>query len=385
MEHSTDEQNSELLSLSQLNHRIYDKLSRVMTGENILDELHAQLIHGIIGYISVQRVAFIKREENIFLIQAEEWSAGPVSADSPTRWDKSLNNWTEELISRMKNSAELIKLEHSAIRDLLGISADGFGVVYPKSILCLPVNHKEVNLGFLYLENYLTERAFEAEHLKLLQIIATQYALSLVLFEEAQKLIWQKSRELNQTRQSLYSAKLKLENLERLSAFDGLTGLYNRSSYERYLFKEWRRAIRETTPLSMILVDIDLFSHFNENYGFLVGDDCIAQIAAVINKTVKRPGDLAARYNGDRFCLILPNTDAKGAFFIAEQIRENVAGLAIQHAYSDIANHITVSAGVATVNPVPHDSLNDLTGQAEEALYMAKIAGRNRSCFNRKD
>jgi diguanylate cyclase (GGDEF)-like protein len=385
MEHSPDGPNSELVSISKLNHRIYEKLSRVMTGENILDELHVQLIHGIISYTGAHRAAFIKKEENIYLIQAEAWSDEAVNAASPERWDKFFNNWPERVISQTKNSATGIKLDQSAITELFGNLPDRIAIFFPKSILCLPVNHKEETLGFLYLENHLTETAFDAECLKLLQIVANQYALSLVFFEEAQKLIWQKSRELNQTRQLLYSSKLKLEKLERLSAFDGLTGLFNRGSFDRYLVREWRRAIRETTPLSMILVDIDLFSHFNENYGFIVGDDCIGQIAAIIDKAIKRPGDLASRYNGDRFSLILPNTNSKGAFFIAEQIREKVAGLAICHAYSDVADHITISAGVATVNPGPNGCLNELTVQAEEALYLAKITGRNRACFNCKD
>jgi diguanylate cyclase (GGDEF)-like protein len=382
-QYSADRGNPEFIS--QLNHRIYDKLSRVMTGENILAELHAQLIHGIIDYTGSQRTAFIKKEASIYVIQAEEWSNESKNGASTQHWDVHLPNWPEKVISKMDATHPVLNLNQDSIIELFGTHSKEVLILYPKSILCLPVTHKGQTLGFIYLENHLTENAFDTEHLKMLHIIATQYALSLVLFEEAQKLIWQKSKELNQTRQLLCSAKLKLEKLEQLSAFDGLTGLHNRGSFDRYLLKEWRRAIREATPLSMILVDIDMFSRFNENYGFLVGDDCITQIAAIIDKTIKRPGDMVSKYNGDRYGLVLPNTDAKGAFFIAEQIREKVAELAIEHKYSDIADHVTISSGVATANPAPKDSLHEFTGEVEEALYLAKIAGRNRTCFNSKD
>lgn len=169
------------------------------------------------------------------------------------------------------------------------------------------------------------------------------------------------------------------EELERLARQDFLTGLANRRTLDEFLETEWRRLTRERAPLSVILMDIDFFKGYNDQYGHGQGDECLQQVAAAIDATVKRPADLAARYGGEEFCVVLPGTDGPGALAVAEDIRLAVAGLAIPHAASKVAGHVTISLGVAAAVPSPEGHPLPLVKQADEALYRSKDEGRNRS------
>jgi diguanylate cyclase (GGDEF)-like protein len=186
------------------------------------------------------------------------------------------------------------------------------------------------------------------------------------------------------------SLSLKFENLElleevrmaneilrRASAIDGLTGLANRQSFEEFMDREWRRAIRDQRPLSLIMADIDHFKAFNDNYGHQGGDDCLKKVAAVIAEEAKRPADLAARYGGEEFMTVLPDTDLKGAIEIAERMRKNVEVLAVPHSYSSTAGVVTISVGVATLIPSRGMTSFEIIKLVDTALYSAKHAGRN--------
>ena len=183
------------------------------------------------------------------------------------------------------------------------------------------------------------------------------------------------SKEKELLYQQLQQANLELQSLAEL---DGLTQIANRRRLDGYLNQEWRRMMREKTPLSLIMCDIDFFKKYNDTYGHLAGDFCLQQVAKAINSAVKRPGDLAARYGGEEFAAILPNTDANGAMHVAEEIRLKVRDLQIVHAKSSISQHVTLSLGVATTVPCPDSSPVMLIAAADKALYQAKEAGRNR-------
>jgi diguanylate cyclase (GGDEF)-like protein/PAS domain S-box-containing protein len=165
--------------------------------------------------------------------------------------------------------------------------------------------------------------------------------------------------------------------LENLSATDGLTGISNRRRFDDFLDQEWRRAMRSRTPLSLILMDIDLFKGFNDNYGHLAGDDCLRQLANCLAGIIRRSIDLAARYGGEEFACILPDTDFDGAMWVANRIMQKINDINIPYEFSPIANHVTISIGVATLMPVPGQSLSELIQKADELLYMAKHEGRN--------
>jgi diguanylate cyclase (GGDEF)-like protein len=165
--------------------------------------------------------------------------------------------------------------------------------------------------------------------------------------------------------------------LENLSATDGLTGIANRRRLDECLAIEWRRARRNQTPLSLILLDIDLFKTFNDHYGHLAGDDCLRQLARTLSQCIRRPSDLLARYGGEEFACLMPDTDPEGALLVAQQMWTSFSNLNIPHAYSPVADRVTLSLGVATMIPLIGQPLFDLIRRADECLYSAKHNGRN--------
>jgi diguanylate cyclase (GGDEF)-like protein len=171
--------------------------------------------------------------------------------------------------------------------------------------------------------------------------------------------------------------KKQRDILENLSSIDGLTGIANRRRFDRFLDLEWRRATRTKTLLSLIMMDIDYFKKYNDNYGHFAGDDCLKKVADVLQNTIKRKTDLVARYGGEEFACVLPLVNQPDAISIAKRILKNITALTIPHAYSDIADHITMSLGAATVVPSIKTTHEELIETADQALYEAKAAGRN--------
>jgi diguanylate cyclase (GGDEF)-like protein len=165
--------------------------------------------------------------------------------------------------------------------------------------------------------------------------------------------------------------------LENLSSRDGLTGIYNRRRLDEVLEAEWRRARRSQSCLSLLLLDIDHFKAFNDHYGHLAGDDCLRQLAHAMVTGVQRSCDLVARYGGEEFACLLPDTDLHGAVQVANRISDRIASLNVPHAFSGVADHITVSVGVGTETPLVGQSFFDLIRRADEQLYIAKGLGRN--------
>jgi len=168
------------------------------------------------------------------------------------------------------------------------------------------------------------------------------------------------------------------EELERLSRQDGLTGLANRRFFDELLRREFLRAVRERSPLALVIGDTDCFKNYNDRHGHVQGDECLRRIAAQFGAVCRRPADLAARYGGEEFALVLPDTSLEAAANIAEALRRAVEGLAIRHAASTAGDHVTVSLGIASLVPRHGDTPEQLVESADRALYEAKQQGRNR-------
>lgn len=165
--------------------------------------------------------------------------------------------------------------------------------------------------------------------------------------------------------------------VENLASIDGLTGIANRRRFDEVLNKEWRRAVRDRTEISLVLLDVDHFKLYNDLYGHLSGDDCLRQIADSIDDVVNRASDLAARYGGEEFALILPNTNRSGASELCEDILASVRKRNIAH---DGNQHgmVTVSAGCVTCTAEDEAGYLIALQAADAALYRAKALGRNR-------
>jgi diguanylate cyclase (GGDEF)-like protein len=165
--------------------------------------------------------------------------------------------------------------------------------------------------------------------------------------------------------------------LVRLSRIDGLTGVANRRVFDAGFAKEWKRAFRDTTPLSLLMIDVDGFKLFNDHYGHQAGDDCLKSIAGSLKTAARRPADVVARYGGEEFVIMLSSTDSDSAAEIAESIRARIEALAIPHEKSPLSDVVTVSIGVDAVTPVIGVTPHSLIERADQALYQAKNSGRN--------
>lgn len=169
----------------------------------------------------------------------------------------------------------------------------------------------------------------------------------------------------------------KEEDLIELTTQDPLTRTINRRGFEQQLQLEWRRAIRSGHPISLIIIDIDYFKKYNDHFGHSKGDECLRQVAQVLNKRLQRHGDFLCRIGGEEFAVILPNTDIHGARIFAEQLNLSVAAAKIPHA-GDVSEFVTISLGASTAKPQKGDFVTVLFDTADQALYTAKHKGRNR-------
>jgi diguanylate cyclase (GGDEF)-like protein/PAS domain S-box-containing protein len=167
--------------------------------------------------------------------------------------------------------------------------------------------------------------------------------------------------------------------LKELATKDGLTGLSNRRSFDQTLMTEWARARQTQKPMALLFVDVDHFKLFNDRHGHQSGDECLRAIATVVSRHAARPLDLASRYGGEEFALILPDMTCDAACTVAEEIRCAVTALQIAHGADGAGDHVTLSVGVASRIPGEADGSPDrLLGSADQALYAAKRLGRNR-------
>jgi diguanylate cyclase (GGDEF)-like protein len=171
------------------------------------------------------------------------------------------------------------------------------------------------------------------------------------------------------------------KQLYELSIEDGLTGLFNRRHFETIFEKELKRANRARAELSIALIDLDSFKQFNDTYGHQAGDDCLRRVSKAIRKHANRSSDLVARYGGEELVVLLPNTNSEQAIQLAERMRIGVKELAIPHVTSKVANNsiVSVSIGIATLEPSVSLDKFDLLQKADKALYKAKAEGRNQT------
>jgi diguanylate cyclase (GGDEF)-like protein len=238
-----------------------------------------------------------------------------------------------------------------------------------QSELCVPVRHHDRIVAVLNLES----RRLAAFHqqLPLLTSVANQIAGAIasgLLYAELKQVTAQleeKTRALEDANAHLGSA---IEALHRISTQDGLTGLSNRRHFDDTLVLEWRRAMRNGMPLSLLILDVDFFKAFNDQQGHQAGDEVLRGVAQILRESVHRAADVVARYGGEEFVVLLPETDASHAQIIAESLRVSIEQMGI----------ITASFGVATLVPSREASAHELVGKADEALYQAKRSGRNR-------
>ncbi|WP_245942556.1 GGDEF domain-containing protein [Candidatus Colwellia aromaticivorans] len=203
------------------------------------------------------------------------------------------------------------------------------------------------------------------------QLLLNQQQESQDLLEER---VQERTLELHIALQELEEANRELEQKNTL---DELTGLFNRRFYDQKILAEYRRSKRNLTPLSLIIIDIDHFKAVNDSYGHLAGDQCLIWLSKHLQKSLKRGSDMAFRYGGEEFCVILPDTDAKGAMTLAEALRKNIERQVCTHKEFEIS--LTISSGICTYIQQDDVQPEQIFTRADTALYEAKHNGRNQT------
>lgn len=183
------------------------------------------------------------------------------------------------------------------------------------------------------------------------------------------KLIQQKNVQLHRVNKELEKADQKLE---RMSLTDSLTCISNRMAFDKTIKTQWNSCKRYFIPMSLIMIDIDFFKAFNDNYGHQQGDECLRKVAAALASCMRRSSDMVARYGGEEFAVIITHMEQKKVLEYAEQLRKSVEQLAITHMYSSVAQYITISLGVHTEVPSEDSSVEKFIKTSDKALYEAK-------------
>jgi len=195
---------------------------------------------------------------------------------------------------------------------------------------------------------------------------------------ENEKNIEEKNDELEKVNTEFGKINEKLkkanEKLKHLSQRDGLTNIFNRSMFDKTMNLEWNKCQRNQLPLSLLMIDIDLFKILNDTFGHQIGDYCLRQVADVLVFCANRSADVVSRYGGDEFAIILPQTDKDGALTIAKRLQENVAALIIPEIDCQACQSLTISIGVSCIVPSENISIEELIKNADQALYEAKKA-----------
>ena len=181
-------------------------------------------------------------------------------------------------------------------------------------------------------------------------------------------------------RQRTEELELANQKLKELSFKDPLTGLYNRRYFDELYDIEFKRAFREKSHLCVAMVDIDHFKRLNDTYGHQVGDQCLTKVASALSAQLRRPPDIAARFGGEEFILLLPSTDLDGAAVVAENVRKAIEMILVDTEKEMVS--FTASVGVYSAVPTERDEMQEFIKKADENLYKAKTEGRNRVIAN---
>jgi diguanylate cyclase (GGDEF)-like protein len=232
-----------------------------------------------------------------------------------------------------------------------------------RASMTVPLKAMGHEVGFLFFTSQ-TAEIYTEKHARLLARISGQLSLAI-----------EKSRLYDRLLETTKLLEEANERLERAASTDSLTGIANRRVFDERLDLEWRRCRRHGQPLSVLMIDIDHFKRFNDLHGHVAGDECLRAVATTLTKALARAADLVARYGGDEFAAILPETTSNEAVILANELRLKIGRLELENLGP--AAGFTISIGVATEVPTEDRSEGDLIRSADANLYIAKNEGRN--------
>lgn len=315
----------------------------------------------------------------------------------------------QEEINKRQEAEEVLYQSRSLLASVLNCSLDGIAAMQAVrepvtgdigDFRCLVVNpviarilNRDRNelvgkMGFRRFLNHFDPHLFS----KLITVVETGEALSEDISVNGESLAWYHLsavklgdgfsvtlRDITHRKQTEVALQDANERLEQLANLDGLTQVANRRCFDQRLQLEWHRSQRERQPLAAIMLDIDSFKAYNDYYGHLAGDECLIGITQALVRVIKRPTDLLARFGGEEFIILLPNTNEAGAIQLSQNIQSLVDSLAIPHDRTAVQNKttLTVSLGITSFIPTPDYLPETLVALADQALYQAKAQGRN--------
>lgn len=334
--------------------RIVQDISRSQTLQDILQ----RIVNDVQVFLAVDRLMIIDVRAGLRgRVRVEAHSD---RVDSMLTWELRDPWATNETFLRFYNQGRIVAVSNIYEQALEQDDLNFLEYFQIRAELIVPLLQDEELWGLLVCHQCMP-RAWQPEDTRLLHQLATQISIAL----QRDRL----HRELTEANQQL----------KRMAYLDGLTQVANRRWFEQYLNQEWRRLMREKAPLALIMADIDFFKAYNDLYGHQSGDSCLRRVAGILRSALNRPADLLARYGGEEFVAVLPNTDRVGAEMVADKIQTLIRSQRIAHDRSPL-KIVTLSLGVAALDPHPLRSPDELIQRADSALYQAKNSGRDRVC-----
>lgn len=287
-------------------------------------------------------------------------------------FDISLSSKSSWAVWCFKNKREIMinDTEQEYSNYLEGLK-NTFGMLRPSLIFCPLILEGEI-IGVVTVQSK-EKNAYDQYALESIRALASYIVIAINNAEKSEDL----AKEIAIRKQSQVELVELNKKLKKLSELDGLTGIPNRRRFDKLYIEEWERAKRDQLPLSVLLIDVDQFKEYNDHYGHQEGDRVLCTVAKALQNVPKRGTDFVARYGGDEFVAVLPNTDDFGATMVAKNMRSNIVSLQINHDYSQVAKHVTLTIGVATIIPKIGLDHEKLLRMADKALYRAKDKGRN--------
>lgn len=357
------------------------RASREISGEMVLDQLLQKTLEILLENAGGQWGCLVVRNRGELSVEAAILPEQGQTSDNVPRHSRLSASSGPSLALPMSIISEVFQQGKATV--LHNASSEGPFindpyVVHrrPRSILCVPILRERFEAA-VYMENGLADHVFTEERVRLIQLLAAQASVAIEnarLYTQIQEYSHTLEEKVAKRTNELETLNLELQ---RLADRDGLTGVANRRSGDAYLKDHWLRLRRESRPLSVVMLDVDYFKNFNDTYGHQKGDDCLIRVARTLEGQLQRSTDLVARFGGEEFILILPNTDSNGALKVAENARLAIEALDIKHRQSSVSDRITVSVGSATTQPGERNSIEELIYAADQALYKAKQSGRN--------
>lgn len=368
---------SSIRSLStQLDLESIIKSSQLISSEIVFSDLIKTLSKIIIENAGAQRFLMLKIIDNNPVVEAESILINEKVISNPIDYNKHTTDkpaFPESLANFVLRTQQSVTIDDILEDD--NFQHDSyFKTNAAKSVFCGPILHQGQLTGIIYLENAALAGVFTNERIELIQLLASQAAISI----ENSKLYSNLENKVIERTQQLEVAN---KQLTLLATTDNLTTLSNRRQFNERIELEVGRAKRNQEPVSLLLCDVDYFKKFNDCYGHVDGDDCLKRIGQVFNQLFNRTADLPARYGGEEFAVILPATNEVEAIKMAEKLCKDVQQLKIPHKKNTEHNIVTISVGCHTFTPSVNEDVNpqveSLLRQADKALYQAKESGRN--------